>query len=132
MNWPCGEFWACAPGMPMPAGIWRGEPLTKTVRWAWMWNSTCSLVSQRMPSTGSPVALVAVLASCGPFGIGTPSGPFGPGGGAGLSGPSVLSEVSLGDDAELLAAEPPDVTASAMPTRSEGRRVGKGGGLERG
>src|SRR5215468_9279610 len=116
MKVPCGVFWACAPGIPMPAGTWRGEPFTKTVRCAWMWNSTCSLVSQRMPSTGWPVALLAVLASAGPFGMGTPSGPFGPGGGAGLSGPSVLSEVSLGDDAELLAAEPPDVTASAMPT----------------
>src|SRR5215467_16276853 len=83
-----------------------------------MWNSACSLVSQRTPSTGWPVALVAVLASGGPFGMGTPSGPFGPGGGAGLSGPSVLSEVSFGDDEPEppLAAEPPEVAANAMPT----------------
>src|SRR5262252_9067029 len=81
-----------------------------------MWNSTCSLVSQRMPSTGWPVALVAVLASGGPFGIGTPSGPFGPGGGGGLSGPSVLSEVSFGDAPEPPVDEPPEVAASAMPT----------------
>src|SRR5215471_701801 len=104
MNVPCGVFWARAPGIPMPAGIWRGEPFTKTVRCAWMWNSTCSLVSQRIPSTGWPVALVAVLASGGALGTGTPSGPFGPGGGAGLSVPSVLSEVSFGDDDD---PEPP-------------------------
>src|SRR5215467_13538652 len=82
-----------------------------------MWNSACSLVSQRTPSTGWPVALVAVLASGGAFGMGTPSGPFGPGGGAGLSGPSVLSEGSFGDEPEPpLAAGPPEVTASVMPT----------------
>src|SRR6516165_1355204 len=119
MNVPCGVFWACAPGIPMPAGIWRGEPFTKTVRWAWMWNSTCSLVSQWMPSTGAPVALVAVLASGGALGTGTPSVPFGPADGAGLSGPSVLSEVSFDDEDWLvlpLADEPPEVAASAMPT----------------
>src|SRR6516225_5813228 len=84
-----------------------------------MWNSTCSLVSQWMPSTGAPVALVAVLASGGALGTGTPSGPFGPADGAGLSGPSVLSGVSFGDEDWLvlpLADEPPEVAASAMPT----------------
>src|SRR5215470_13268533 len=100
--------------MPMPAGTWRGEPFTKTVRCVWMWNSACSLVSQRMPSTGWPVALVAVLASGGALGTGTPSGPFGPGAGVGLSVPSVLSEVNF--DEPPLAAGPPEVTASVMPT----------------
>ncbi len=97
----------------MPAGTWRGEPLTKTVRCAWMWNRTCSLVWQRMPSTGWPVALAAVPASGGALGMGTPSGPVGPGAGAGLSVPSVLSAVSFGDDAGL--EPPPEVAASAMP-----------------
>src|SRR5215475_9093592 len=103
--------------MPMAAGTWRGEPFTKMVRCAWMWNSTCSLVSQWMPSTGWPAVLADGPASGGALGIGTPSGPFGPGGGAGLSAPSVLSEVSFGDEPEpLLAAEPPEVTASVIPT----------------
>src|SRR5262249_40012683 len=118
MNVPCGVFFARAPGMPRPAGIWRGEPFTSTVRWACMWYTTCSLVSQRMPSTGCPAALVAVLASGGALGTGTPSGPVGPGAGAGLSVPSVLSEVSF-DDTEPVppwAAEPPEVAASVMPT----------------
>src|SRR5215831_20284828 len=118
MNVPCRVFFARAPGMPRPAGIWRGEPFTSTVRCAWMWYTTCSLVSQRMPSTGCPAALVAVLASGGALGTGTPSGPVGPGAGAGLSVPSVLSEVSF-DDTEPVppwAAEPPEVAASVMPT----------------
>ena len=67
----------------MAAGIWRAEPFTKTVRCAWMWNSVCSLVWQLIPSTGWPVATVAVLASAGPAGTGTPSGPAGPAAGAG-------------------------------------------------
>src|SRR5215510_14757960 len=89
MNVPCGVFFARAPGMPRPAGIWRGEPFTNTVRCAWMWYTTCSLVSQRMPSTGCPAALVAVLASGGALGMGTPSGPVGPDAGAGPTLPSV-------------------------------------------
>src|SRR5215467_10801262 len=106
MNVPCRVFFARAPGMPRPAGIWRGEPFTSTVRCAWMWYTTCSLVSQRMPSTGCPAALVAVLASGGALGTGTPSGPVGPGAGAGLSVPSVLSEVSF-DDTEPVPPPPP-------------------------
>src|SRR5215475_8387807 len=103
--------------MPMAAGTWRGEPFTKMVRCAWMWNSTCSLVSQWMPSTGWPAVLTEGPASGGALGTGTPSGPFGPGGGAGLSVPSVLSELSFGDAvAEPLLAEPPEVAARAMPT----------------
>src|SRR6516225_1553589 len=88
------------------------------VRCAWMWNSTCSLVSQWMPSTGWPAVVAEGPASGGALGIGTPSGPFGPGGGAGLSGPSVLSAASFGGDEPdaPLAAEPPEVTASVMPT----------------
>src|SRR5262249_40519466 len=118
MNVPWRVFFARAPGMPRPAGIWRGEPFTSTVRCAWMWYTTCSLVSQRMPSTGCPAALVAVLASGGALGTGTPSGPVGPGAGAGLSVPSVLSEVSF-DDTEPVppwAAQPPEVAARVMPT----------------
>jgi hypothetical protein len=95
----------------MPAGIWRAEPFTKTVRCAWMWNSVCSLVWQLIPSTGWPVA-AAVLASGGPAGIGTPSGPSGPAAGAGLRVPSVLSGASDSPLPEL----PPPVTASVMPT----------------
>src|SRR5271169_1025864 len=112
MNGPCGVFVACAPGMPMPAGICRAEPLTKTGRCAWMWNTVCSLVWQLIPSTGWPVATVAVLASGAPAGIGTPSGPAGPGAGAGLRDPSVLSGASGSPLPEL----PPPVTARVMPT----------------
>ena len=95
MNGPEAVFWAWAPGMPMAAGTWRAAPFTNTVRWAWMWKTSCSLVSQLIPSTGLPVATVAAPASAGPAGTGTPSGPLGPGAGAGFSVPSVLSEASL-------------------------------------
>ena len=50
-----------------------------------MWKSVCSPALQLMPSTGDPVAAVAVLASGGALGTGTASGPSGPAGGAGCS-----------------------------------------------
>src|SRR5579862_5428423 len=111
MNGPCAVCWACAPGMPMAAGIWRATPFTKTVRCAWMWNSVCSLAWQPMPSTVWPVADPVALASGWAAGIGTPSGPVAPAAGAGLSVPSVLSADSLSDGPD----EPP-VTARVMPT----------------
>src|SRR6266487_5459832 len=37
MNGPWAVFWPWAPGMPRPAGTWRGEPFTKMVRCAWIW-----------------------------------------------------------------------------------------------
>jgi hypothetical protein len=84
-----------------------------------MWNTVCSLVSQLMPSTFWPVALVAVPASGGALGTGTPSGPAGPGAGAGLSVPSVLSEASFNPGVPPPAlpppALPPPVAASVMP-----------------
>ena len=43
-----------------------------------MWNSVCSLAWQLIPSTGWPVATVAVLASGAAAGIGTPSARPGP------------------------------------------------------
>src|SRR5947207_1952568 len=48
--------------MPMPAGTRRGWPAAKIARWAWMWNSTCSVRSQRMPSMVWP-------AGCPPPGL---------------------------------------------------------------
>src|SRR5215472_15440919 len=70
-----------------------------------------------MPSTGCPVAAVAVLASGGALGTGTPSGPGGPGDGAGCSVPSVDRLASLSRGELLLAAcGLLLVTASAMPT----------------
>ena len=105
----------------MPAGTWRGEPFTNSVRCAWMWKMVCSLVSQPIPSTFWPVALVAVPVSGGALGMGTPSGPVGPEGGAGLSVlPSVLSAASFSAGVlpvpVLLLEEPPEVTAIVMPT----------------
>src|SRR5580693_6959083 len=111
MNGPCGVFVACAPGMPMAAGICRAEPFTNTVRCAWMWNTVCSAVWQLIPSTAWPVATVAVPASGPAVGIGTPSGPAAPGAGAGWRFPSVLSAASGSPFPEL-----PPVTASVMPT----------------
>ena len=104
-------------GIPIPAGTWRGEPLTKMVRWAWMWKMVCSLRSHLMPSTSWPDA-VAVLASGAAFGIGTPSGPSVPGAGARLRVPRVLSAASLSSGVPPPAAlgPPPLVTASVMPT----------------
>ena len=61
MNGPRALLWAWAPGIPIPAGTWRGVPFTKMVRWAWMWKMVCSLVWQLIPSTSLPVAAVAVL-----------------------------------------------------------------------
>src|SRR5215470_15712522 len=119
MNWPCGEFWPVAPGIPMPAGTCRGEPFTNRVRCAWMWNRVCSLVSQPMPSTFWPVAFVAVPVSGGPLGMGAPSGPVVPAAGAGLSVlPSVLSAASLSEGVPpvLLLDEPPEVATIVMPT----------------
>src|SRR5215471_3472760 len=119
MNWPCGEFWLVAPGIPMPAGTWRGKPFTNRVRCAWIWNRVCSLVSQPMPSTFWPVAFVAVPVSGGPLGMGAPSGPVVPAAGAGLSElPSVLSAASLSEGVPpvLLPDEPPEVATIAMTT----------------
>src|SRR6516162_11611485 len=110
MNGPCGLCVACAPGMPMPAGTCRAAPFTKMVRCAWMWNTVCSLVWQLIPSTGWPVAPVAVLASAGPAGTGTPSGPVGPAAGAGWRVPSVLN----GARGSPPPPELPPVTASVM------------------
>jgi len=76
-------------------------------------------VSQPIPSTCCPVALVAVPVSGGTAGIGTPSGPAGPAAGAARSVPSVLSEasLSLGEPPAVVAVLPPlSVTASVMPT----------------
>ena len=71
MNGPLAVFCACAPGMPIAAGICRGVPFTNTVRWAWMWNSVCSLVWQLIPLTGCPVAAVPRPASGAALGTGT-------------------------------------------------------------
>src|SRR6516225_7359211 len=114
MNGPFGVLVACAPGMPMPAGTCRGDPFTKIVRWAWMWNSVCSLAWQLIPLTGWPVAAVAVLASAGPAGTGTPSDPGAPGDGAGAREPSVLSGARVGAAPAALGLPP--VTARVMPT----------------
>ena len=44
MKAPPAIVWDCAPGMPMPAGICRGAPLMKMVRWEWIWKRLCSVV----------------------------------------------------------------------------------------
>src|SRR5215472_7137884 len=102
--------------MPMAAGICRAEPFTKTVRWAWMWNTVCSLVWQLIPSVGWPVTAVAVLASAAADGTGTCSGPSGPAAGAGPRAPSELSGARSGWPVAL--APPPPETASVIPTTS--------------
>ncbi len=86
-----------------------------------MWKTSCSLVSQLIPSTGLPVATVAVPASAGAEGTGTPSGPLGPGAGAGFSVPSVLSEASLSSGVPR--------GAGGLPAAARhGQRDGHGGG----
>jgi len=84
----------------MAAGTWRAVPFTKMVRWAWMWNSVCSLVWQPIPSTFWPVTEVAGLASVAADGTGTCSGPRPPAAGAcwrapGRSRPAISTERSL-------------------------------------
>src|SRR5215472_2219295 len=116
MNDPAGVCVATAPGMPIPAGTWRGAPFTKIVRCAWMWYTSCSLVLQAIPSTACPVAIAAVPASGAPAGTGTPSAPFAPGAGAGRREPRVLSAASLTDDPPEDPAEDPEVAASVPPT----------------
>ena len=74
-NGPSGVAWASGDAIPIPGGTVRGLPSTKTVRCAWMWNSTCSLGWQRILSTGPMAAASPVGASWAPAGIGTPSGP---------------------------------------------------------
>jgi hypothetical protein len=95
MTGPCAVSWAWAPGTPIPAGTCCALPFTKMARWAWIWNSVRSLAWQLIWSTGCPVAAVAVPASGGAAGTGTPSGPDGPGLGAGPRVPSVLSGARL-------------------------------------
>src|SRR6266550_8837381 len=126
MNGPCGLFCARAPGIPIPAGTWRGDPLTKMVRCAWMWKMVCSLVWHLIPSKSLPVAAAAVLASGGALGIGTPSGPVGPGDPGGWRRPSAASEASFSrgeppaaglDEPAAAGLGPPLlVAASVMPT----------------
>ena len=111
MNGPAWVCCATPPGIPIDAGIWRAAPFTKIVRCAWMWKSVCSPALQLMPSTGDPVAAVAVLASAGALGTGTASGPSGPPAGAGCRAPRVLS----GAYPAGVADEPP-LTASVTPT----------------
>src|SRR5690348_2923116 len=114
MYGPFGVCWACAPGMPIAAGICHALPLTKMARWAWMWNRVCSPVWQLIWSTGCPVAAVAVPASGAAAGTGTPSGPVTPGAGAGWRAPSVLSGARLSPDVAPPAAPEPPVTAKTM------------------
>src|SRR5712691_10579105 len=122
MNEPCGVLWARAPGIPMAAGTWRGDPFTKMVRCAWMWKMVCSLDWHPIPSTLLPVAPVAVLARGAAVGIGTPpSGPAVTAPDAGLRAPSVPSEASLSRGLPPFPLPeplppPPPATASPMPT----------------
>src|SRR6266516_4042982 len=126
MNGTWGVFCAWAPGIPIPAGTWRGDPLTKMVRCAWMWKMVCSLVWHLIPSTSLPVAAAAVLASGGALGTGTPSGPVGPGWPGGWRRPSAASEESFSrgeppaaglDEPAAAGLEPPlRVAASVTPT----------------
>src|ERR1700761_3275145 len=111
MNGPAWVCCATPPGIPIDAGIWRAAPFTRSVTCAWRWKSVCSPALQLMPSTGDPVAAVAVLASAGALGIGTASGPSGPAAGAGCSAPRVLN----GADPGGVLDEPP-LTASVTPT----------------
>src|SRR5689334_9611905 len=135
MYGPFGVCWACAPGMPIAAGICHALPLTKMARWAWTWNRVCSPVWQLIWSTGCPVAAVAVSASGAAAGTGMPSGPVTPGAGAGWRAPSVLSGTSLSPDgvppaapelpvtARKMAAATPITVAAAVPLASRIRRL---------
>ena len=62
---------------PDPPGIRRETPSMNTVRWAWMWNASCSPARQLISSTVWPSVGAAGAASSGPAGTGTPSRPSG-------------------------------------------------------
>src|ERR1700733_2549888 len=61
--------------MPMPYGITRGCPLTKTVRWVWTCVTVFSEVWHWIPSIVCPDPALISVANFGPLGTGICSGP---------------------------------------------------------
>src|SRR5947209_15918280 len=108
---PCGLFWGCDPGIPIPAGSARSLPSTYTARWAWMWYASCSVGPQLIPST-APVCVVPGDARSGPTSSGTPSNPTGSEEDPGVT-PAAVLEVLCPADADELELEDEEVPQPA-------------------